>query len=423
MLTSPSLLRWGLSIIGLLIFGLAGLPAQNPATPAVGSAPMADSTRLDTTEVTLPGDTIWEFKTFTAADLVNDGGGQIELKWEVSGDAASLRELIIYRRTGNEGLWDSISTVNPKDSIFLDASIKDGKEYSYKVRALGNGVTFESASVKDVISHSAWFDWRKINLLIIALVVIAAILYYAFMANKKDLFIRRIAGLQSVDEAVGRATEMGRSVLFIPGIQDLDDVQTLAGLTILGSVSKLTAQYETKLDVPVSRSLVMSNGREVVKESYLSEGRPDLYNDDIVHYVTDEQFGYVAAIDGIMVREQPAACFYMGAFFAESLILAETGNSVGAIQIAGTAMPSQLPFFVAACDYTLIGEELFAASAYLSKDQRQIATLRGQDVGKALAMIAIAAGSVFVTFSSLSGGGGIFGKFADAFVRLFALNF
>ena len=55
----------------------------------------------------------------------------------------------------------------------------------------------------------------------------------------------------------------------------------------------------------------------------------------------------------------------MGAFYAESLILAETGNSVGAIQIAGTAMPTQLPFFVAACDFTLIGEEFFAASAYL----------------------------------------------------------
>jgi hypothetical protein len=169
--------------------------------------------------------------------------------------------------------------------------------------------------------------------------------------------------------------------------------------------------------------LVMSNGREVVKQAYLSVGRPDFYNDDIVHYVTDEQFGYVAALDGIMVREKPATCFYMGAFFAESLILAETGNHVGAIQIAGTAMPTQLPFFVAACDYTLIGEELFAASAYLSKDHREIASLRGQDIGKALAMFSIAAGVLFTTIASFTGGTGFFGKLSDAFQRLFALNF
>ena len=83
-----------------------------------------------------------------------------------------------------------------------------------------------------------------------------------------------------------------------------------------------------------------------------------------------------------MVREKPAACFLMGAFFAESLILAETGNAIGAIQLAGTAQPSQLPFFVAACDYTLMGEELFAASAYLSGEPQQLGTVKGQDFGK-----------------------------------------
>jgi hypothetical protein len=101
-----------------------------------------------------------------------------------------------------------------------------------------------------------------------------------------------------------------------------------------------------------------------------------------------------------MVREKPATCLYLGAFFAESLILAETGNSIGAIQIAGTARPGQLPFFVAACDYTLIGEELFAASAYLSGDPKQLGSLKGQDVAKSVAMIAIIIGVITVTLSS-----------------------
>jgi hypothetical protein len=135
----------------------------------------------------------------------------------------------------------------------------------------------------------------------------------------------------------------------------------------------------------------------------------------MVYYVTDEQFGYVAALDGLMLRDRPAACFYLGAFFAESLILAETGNSIGAIQVAGTAQPTQLPFFVAACDYTLIGEELFAASAYLSHDLRALGSLRGQDVGKALAMIAISLGVVLATF-----GGSVL---SAGFRRLFALNY
>jgi hypothetical protein len=103
-----------------------------------------------------------------------------------------------------------------------------------------------------------------------------------------------------------------------------------------------------------------------------------------------------------MVREKPAACFYMGSFFAESLILAETGNSIGAIQIAGTAQPAQLPFFVAACDYTLIGEEFFAASAYLSGEPDQLGSLKGQDVGKLIVAVLLVLGCVLATYVALA---------------------
>jgi len=374
------------------------------------------------TESVVPEVHVGEFIAAQAADLPNDGGGQMQISWKLGSYTNVVDKIKILRREKPGEDWTLAGIAERTDTSFIDASVEDGIVYMYKLRASGKGIVFESASMKDVTSHAAWFDGRKINLLIIAIIVLTAVIWYVFQAGKKDMFIRRIAGLSAVEEAVGRATEMGRSVLFIPGIQDMDDVQTLAGLTILGSVSKLTAEYETGLDVPVSRSLVMSNGREVVKESYLSVGKPDHYHDDIVHYITDEQFGYVAAVDGIMVREKPATCFYMGAFFAESLILAETGSHIGAIQIAGTAMPTQLPFFVAACDYTLIGEELFAASAYLSGDQRMIASLRGQDVGKMLAMFSILLGSIFVTIGSFTGAG-FWSNLAEGFMRLFALNF
>jgi hypothetical protein len=154
--------------------------------------------------------------------------------------------------------------------------------------------------------------------------------------------------------------------------------------------------------VPTSRSLVMTVASEVVREAYLDAGRPDAFKPDNIRYLTDDQFGYVAGVDGIMLRDRPAANFYLGTFYAESLILAETGASIGAIQIAGTAMPSQLPFFVAACDYTLIGEELFAASAYLSREPKQLGSLLGQDWGKVIFLIFIIIGSIIAIFNQLN---------------------
>ena len=214
--------------------------------------------------------------------------------------------------------------------------------------------------------------------------------YFIEKANKGEKFyLRPIAGINAMEEAIGRSTEMGTSVLFVPGISGLDQIDTIAGLTILGHVAEMTAQYETDLHVPVAVPIVMETAKETCKEAYLKQGRADLYRDDMVHYVTDDQFAYAAGVNGIMLRDKPAAVFYQGKFYAESLILAETGNSIGAIQIAGTGSSSQIPFFVTACDYTLIGEEFYAASAYLSAKPEMLGSIKGQDYVKLLCMVSI----------------------------------
>ena len=246
------------------------------------------------------------------------------------------------------------------------------------------------------------FDLSRLALLFVTVIFCGAVIFWIKRARSgKPINIRKIAGLEAVDEAVGRATEMGRPILYVPGIQDINEIQTIASMTILSHVAKTAAEYDAKVEVPTARSLVMTTARETVQAAFLAAGKPDAYNQDLIYYVTDEQFGYVAYLQGMMVREKPAACFYMGAFFAESLILAETGNSIGAIQIAGTAMPAQLPFFVAACDYTLIGEEFFAASAYLSGSPEELGSLKGQDVGKVLVAIVLIIGVAMATFGAM----------------------
>lgn len=246
------------------------------------------------------------------------------------------------------------------------------------------------------------FDLDRGWLLLVVLIFCGSVVFWiAHARSGRPVKVRKIAGLEAVDEAVGRATEMGRSVLYIPGIQDINEIQTIASMTVLARVSRTAAEYDAKVEVPTARSLVMTTARETVQAAYLSAGRPDAYNQDLIYYVTDEQFGYVAYLQGLMVREKPAACFYMGAFYAESLILAETGNSIGAIQVAGTAMPAQLPFFVAACDYTLIGEEFFAASAYLSGSPEELGSLKGQDMGKMIVAGLLILGVILATLASI----------------------
>ena len=354
-----------------------------------------------------------------AIDVPNDSGDAIIVKWKNLLDFEivsyeifwSLNPQVIHSNTikfqskesslGHDAkkYWQSLGTVGNENDSKVFPSAQPGTAYYFKVLAKGTQTVVASDIVRGY-SKAQWFDRSKVSILVLGGIICFSIILFIQAAHKgKKLFVRKIAGLEAIDEAVGRATEMGKPIVFVPGIGDLDNVQTLAGLTILGYVSETIAEYDAKLDVPVCRSLVMTTGREIVKQAYLTAGRPEAYDENIVRYLTDEQFGYVAGVNGTLLRDEPATCFYMGAFFAESLLLAETGNRIGAIQIAGTAMPSQLPFFISACDYTLIGEELFAASAYLSRDPRQLGSLKGQDVGKLIVMVTILIGSLTATIA------------------------
>ncbi|NIM97307.1 MAG: hypothetical protein GTO24_04255 [candidate division Zixibacteria bacterium] len=245
----------------------------------------------------------------------------------------------------------------------------------------------------------SWFNPHRVNMLLFLVFFFVVIIYFIGRAKTgKSLFIRRIAGLDAIEEAVGRATEMGRPVLFVPGIEDVNQIQTVAAMIILGNVAKMVADYDIPLFVPICRPFVVPVAEERVKEGYASAGRPDAYNRDNVRYISDEQFAYAAGVQGIMLRDKPMANLMFGSFFAESLMLAETGFLTGAIQVAGTANIHQLPFFVVACDYTIIGEELFATSAYLSKEPKLLGSLKGSDLAKAVIMAILALGAILVSF-------------------------
>ena len=342
------------------------------------------------------------------ADVPNDAGRAIELTWKLSPDdvpgARRVTGYVLERQQGFSGAWTLVDTVARLVQSKVDQSVKRNLQYFYRISAYGpGGTTPAGANAGPAIARSSWFNATRASVLAFMLTFFLLVLYYMSMAQSgRKPFVRRLAGIDAIEEAIGRATEMGRPVLFIPGVTDIDDIQTVAGLVILESVAKLTAKYETPIRVPVSYPIPFTIAQEMVKSGYLNAGRPEAYDPDAVQFVSPEQFAFVAKITGIMLRDRPAAHIFMGSFYAESLLLAETGFSTGAIQVAGTANVHQLPFFVVACDYTLIGEELYAASAYLSGEPRLVGGLKGADMLKVLVILVILVGCVLESMGNHS---------------------
>jgi hypothetical protein len=334
---------------------------------------------------------------------------------EMKGRRRQLRERIAesvkrlpeaHRQYPGEGEWRSVGKVPAGTTRYASVGSKerenqdylpDFTDYYFRVDALTADTALRSVSVLvgPVQSYGQWFNTGRIPVLYAVLIFGFLTLYFVTRARRgADLYVRPLAGIEAVDDAIGRATEMGRPILYVLGLGTAADVATIASFTILGRVGKRVAEYQTSLIVPTYDPIVMTVAQEVVKSSYLDAGRPDSYKEDTVFFVTQSQFAYVAAVNGIMLRELPATNVYMGKFFAESLLLAETGAVAGSIQIAGTDEIAQIPFFIVACDYTLIGEELYAASAYLGREPILLGSLKAQDYAKAAVIILAVLGLV-----------------------------
>jgi hypothetical protein len=346
-----------------------------------------------------------------AKDAPNDNGHAIVVTWKLSADdGAGKNNVLSYEilRSDNPDTGFVVRGMVPAGTNqYLDRGARDKedknyfpshKNFYYQIRAESDVSFSESDVSAPAYAYGQWYHTGKTSIFLATAIFTFFVLLFINMAKKgKELYVRPIAGIDAVDEAIGRATEMGRPILYILGLGSAGDLATIASLTILNRVAKKTAEYQTPLLVPVADPVVLTVAQEAVRAGYYDAGRPDGYKEDSVWYITSMQFAYVSAVNGLMLRERTATNIYMGAFYAESLLLAETGNIAGSIQISGTDQVAQIPFFVAATDYTLIGEELYAASAYLGREPLLLGAIKAQDWGKILIMISLILGTLAAT--------------------------
>ena len=398
-------------VIGLLALTPAAIPAQDETAPpdTSPSMPQPDLPRWRS-----PSD-------LTAADAPNDNGHGILLRWSLSADDGSILMYQVYRGPSpdaSDAAWFQVGTAPRGSDSYVysdgDATLEGKTNPKFiptsvpiylRIRgAAADGSVSDWTPAVSGIARGNWYHRGKTPLLFGILFFGFWVVWFIVRSRRgMKLYIRPIPGLSAVDEAIGRATEMGRPILYVLGTGTAGDIGTIAGYTILARVAKRTAEYQTTILVPVNDPVMLAMGQEVVREAYLQAGRPEVYRPENIFYISAMQFPYVAAVNGLMLRERTATNFYMGVFHAESLLLAEAGNLTGAIQVSGTDQLSQIPFFVAATDYTLIGEELYAASAYLSQEPVQLGPLKAQDLTKIIIVLLIAAGVIALSLFDWGG--------------------
>jgi hypothetical protein len=236
-----------------------------------------------------------------------------------------------------------------------------------------------------------------------ALVVIIFILAYYYMSSGKKIYIRRVAALDAIEDAIGRSTEMGKPVVCSFGIGGFD-YWTMAGLSILSHVSRVCADTDTRLIVPTggghSSYMVREQAVDLVRTQYLMAGKPEMFNEDDLPFLSGEQYAYTPGYVGILVRERPGAVIMTGSHYSEAMNITEMSNGVGALTITAGCYTGNMAALACASDYIMLGEEQPAAGAYLSREPQQMASIRVQDIYKFIGIAFIILGLIAVNLGS-----------------------
>lgn len=242
------------------------------------------------------------------------------------------------------------------------------------------------------IEHASWS--------MICFLVVALSLIFVFSRTKKKIELRRIPGVDAIDHGLAVAAERGRPVVFSTGITGVGPV-LYACLGLLRRVAKGASRFKSKLIVPQNSPEVTAIVESTIYQALDEAGGVDQFDPNSIVFLSEEQFAFASGYVGIVQRENAGACYLFGSFAAEALILAEAGNQIGAFQVAGSVSPEQVPYFICSADYTLIGEELFAAAAYINEDREQRASLAAQDRLKIIVMFVVLLGVILASIKQL----------------------
>lgn len=248
--------------------------------------------------------------------------------------------------------------------------------------------------ITNVSELSVRTGYNGATIMFVVSLAIVSLGIYLTMRGVLKPKIRRLAGIDALDEMIGRATELGRPVHYTVGLGGIGNEQVIAGLSIARYVARKCAELGVRFLFTFAAPSVQPIATDLIKQAYVEAGKADTFNPDNVMWLSDRQFAFATGVMGLCLRENVAANMLLGYFAAESLIFAEAGYRVGAMQIAGTTNSYQIPFFVVTCDYTLISEELITAGAYMSGEPRQQGSILGQDYVRLIGLALMGVGAI-----------------------------
>lgn len=207
--------------------------------------------------------------------------------------------------------------------------------------------------------------------------------------------LRRIHAFEALKGFTGRAVEAGRALHLSLGIGSVADETTadsLAGLSMLNYLAKQSTVTGVHPTISMADPTVMLFAQNALRAAHGDDiqGAEAAYRN--IRWIAPQPAAYAAGVMSLLSLDDVEANVMVGTFGDEYLLMGETAARQKISHIGGTSDPNTLPFIYASAQKTLLGEEIYAAGAYLQKLPAHIGSLLAQDTMRWIIALVILGG-------------------------------
>lgn len=209
--------------------------------------------------------------------------------------------------------------------------------------------------------------------------------------------LRPIEAYERLNRAVGLAVENGTRLHISLGRGNLFTARggsALAGLAMLRRLAERTSASDRPPIVTSGDASLAILSQDTLRSGYRAAGAEEQYRFSTGRLTGLTPFSYAAGTMPIEHDENVSANVVIGDLGAESALIAEASDRENSSLIAASDDLSAQAIFYASAQDPLIGEELFAAGAYVGAGAAHDASLQVQDILRWLIIVAILVGSL-----------------------------
>jgi hypothetical protein len=208
--------------------------------------------------------------------------------------------------------------------------------------------------------------------------------------------LREIPAFARLASGIGAAVEAGRRLhlsLGHGGILGQPGASTFMGLSILQRIARTASVSDMPPIATSGESVQAILSQDVFQSVYQTIGAESQFDPNSGQLTGLSPFSFAAGAMPVVFDQQVSLNVLAGSFGSEAALIADAAERAGSMTLAGSENLTAQAVFYASTEAPLIGEELFAAGAYLQAGASHNASLMTQDIFRWLLILVILAGA------------------------------